>query len=212
MPGSRPHPLTAALAVFLALGLAAPARGGTDWSGVDSQALRRLTARGPLVAVTELPNGKLDRATAAIFIDAPPDKVAAAMTDFAHYPEFMPQVEKAEVLDRTATSALVAYTLKFEVGIFSKRIRYRTRYEFPSPHEASYRLVEGDFARNEGGWSLRPVGDGNQTILFYSNFTDLSRLGPVVGALLKQPSMEMAIATSGVAVLVKTVKKRAEGG
>lgn len=198
--------LTAALAAA-----PGPSAAG-DWDALDAETLKALTAGGPLIAVRQDAAGALEMATAATVIDAPPDRVAATMLAFAEYPAFMPQVEKAEVVSRDPASVVVDFTLKFELGALAKRVRYRLHYELVPGGEVRFRMVQGDLARNDGGWTLRAIDGGRRTILFYSNRSEMGRVGPVVDSLLEKPSMQLAIATSGVAVLVGSVKKRVEGG
>lgn len=101
-----------------------------------------------------------------IEIDVPPEAVMGVVTDFAAYPQFLPEMESCEILRSTADEWDVRFTVKIV-----KRLRYTLRLRKVNEHQVRWSLVDGVFKSNEGGWDLTPSSDGSRTHAVY--FIDL---------------------------------------
>jgi len=186
--------------------LAAPAL-ALDIESLDTNTIAALTLEGPLVVIDESTDGGLEMAVAATVIDAPPHVVWDTLLDFDSYPQWMPQVVEC-VADDATDAQRVETTLEFNL-VITKKVRYLLEYRDQGDFRMEYSLVEGDFARNEGYWVVRPFG-GGQSILYYANYVDYSSMNLLRAFLKRQPSLELALGASGVAVIVKSVKQRVE--
>ncbi len=179
-----------------------------DIESLDPATIVELTAEGPLVVLDDTDDGRLEMATAAVAIDASPDRVWAVLVDFESYPEWMPQVTEARVLSADGPNTQVELLLEFNL-VITKKIGYALEYRDRGNLRMEYSLVEGDFSTNEGYWVVLPHG-ANQSILYYANYVDYTSMNLLRAFLKRQPSLELALGASGVAVIVRSVKQRVE--
>ena len=195
-----------ALLLCLTILLATPAL-ALDIESLDSNTIAALTLDGPLVVIDESSSGGLEMAVAATVIDATPQKVWDTLVDFGSYPQWMPQVVECVTVDG-AEPQTVETTLEFTL-VITKKVSYRLEYRDRGNFRMEYSLVDGDFASNEGYWVVRPFGTG-RSILYYANYVDYSSMNLLRAFLKRQPSLELALGASGVAVIVRSVKQRVE--
>lgn len=90
-----------------------------------------------------------------VTIHAPPNAVMAVVTDFARYPDFLPEMEDVEVL-------LVepgAWEVRFTVRVI-RQLSYTLRLVQADALTLRWSLLEGVFRSNDGGWSLAPGPEG----------------------------------------------------
>jgi len=178
-----------------------------DIESLDADTIAALTREGPLVVIDESTGGGLEMAVAATVIDAPPQVVWDTLVDFESYPQWMPQVVDCTPI-AGEDGQRVETTLEFNL-VITKKVNYLLEYRDLGDFRMEYSLVEGDFARNEGYWVVRPYGSG-QSILYYANYVDYSSMNLLRAFLRRQPSLELALGASGVAVIVRSVKQRVE--
>jgi ribosome-associated toxin RatA of RatAB toxin-antitoxin module len=91
----------------------------------------------------------------SIDIDAPIAVVQAVITDFASYPRFVPHVESTEILHTDPADPL-RQQVRFTINLL-KRIRYTLDLRSNRDGGLEWSLVEGPFARNDGGWRLQAL-------------------------------------------------------
>jgi coenzyme Q-binding protein COQ10 len=194
--------------VVLAAVLTATPATALDIESLDPATIVALTADGPLVAIDETADGRLEMATAAVTINASPDRVWDVLADFESYPEWMPQTTAVSVLESGAGTQKVALILEFNL-VITKKVGYTIEYRDRGNHRMEYSLVDGDFSRNEGYWVVHPHGAA-QSILYYANYVDYTSMNLLRAFLKRQPSLELALGASGVAVIVRSVKERVE--
>ncbi|MFT3811750.1 MAG: type II toxin-antitoxin system RatA family toxin [Acidovorax sp.] len=87
-----------------------------------------------------------------------PEEMFALVTDVAHYPDFLPWCDRAQVLEQDAEG------MTAEVGIAMAGLRqsFTTRNTHEPGRRVQMQLVKGPFSHLEGDWHFRPVGDGQQ--------------------------------------------------
>lgn len=74
--------------------------------------------------------------------------------DYERYPEFLPEVVGAKVLERSGEQAHV----QFDINLM-KRFQYTLLFDHPKPNELSWKLVSSDFFKcNDGRWVLESRG------------------------------------------------------
>lgn len=138
----------------------------------------------------------MPQAQRTIVVDVPPEKLLEVINDFDSYPEFLPEVKKISVSNRTANSADVTY----EIDVI-KRIQYTVRV-VNEGMTVRWSLVKGDMMKkNEGSWQLRPEGEG-RTHATYSLELGLSGLIP--------SSITTKLAETSLPALLQNFKNRAE--
>lgn len=90
-------------------------------------------------------------ATRQIRIGAPIDRVWGAISDFAHYPEFVPGVLACRVVGSGAGARHVEY----EVDLGIRRVRYVLAVREEPPRRLAWSLLRGElFTRSDGSWEL----------------------------------------------------------
>lgn len=151
-------------AILLPL-LAAPAAGGPDES-------RRLAAGEVLVAFAGTsPRDAIGRGV----IEAPPERVWRALTDYAHWEEFMPFLERSEWRHGTRESFQVM-DLPAPFGVRRFRVRF-TEGRDATPEGTVWRIAwssvpgSGDVRDHHGAWTLKTFGPG-RTLASCRLYTD----------------------------------------
>ncbi len=104
----------------------------------------------------------MPRASHSVEIDAPPAQVMAALTDFASYPSFLPELEAAEVLRQSADGWEVRFRLQL-----IRDLGYTLQLTRSGERLLRWTLLEGVFKSNEGGWTLTPLDGGARTLARY---------------------------------------------
>lgn len=117
----------------------------------------------PEIAVTEAAG--IYRVTAAFTVLAPPDRVAAVLTDYERIPEFMPDVKTSQVLERSDSGLVVEQEAAAKFMLFTKRIHLVLDV---SADRGTIRFRDRcgkSFAQYEGAWRLS--GSGETTTVIY---------------------------------------------
>ena len=78
----------------------------------------------------------------------------AAITDFEHYPKFLPEVVSSKA---QATKSLGVVRVTFEIEVV-KRFEYVLEFKIEGADLVSWKLVESNFFKtNQGKWQLKSV-------------------------------------------------------
>jgi ribosome-associated toxin RatA of RatAB toxin-antitoxin module len=153
--------------------------------------------------------------TAKAQFDVPPARVFAVISDYTHYPEFMPYVEKSEIIRREGMGETWVFQQLALPFISDRYYTIKLRNESSRPAEGIYRIEwellpahasirrgEGEPMRvDTGSWYLQPVNDGRGTRVTYFVHAD-------PGGQLSDWIINMAN-TSAVPDVIMAVKKRA---
>ncbi|HVT16592.1 MAG TPA: SRPBCC family protein [Thermoanaerobaculia bacterium] len=158
-------------------GRAAPSAVATPAAG-PSDEMRRLAAGEVLIAARTVGPGSLAEQVARGVIDAPPERVYCAVTDFAHYREFMPFVHRSDAATERDGSVVSfqSLDLPFPVGNRYYKIRATSRVEESGGTRAwrtswSYIPGTGNVTAHRGSWSLVEFGAG-RTLAACTLYTD----------------------------------------
>lgn len=84
-----------------------------------------------------------------------PAQIFALVDDFERYPEFLPGVVGAQLLERKTEELLGSLTIE-RAGI---RESFTTRNLLYPPQRMDMQLVEGPFKTLEGTWHFLPIND-----------------------------------------------------
>jgi coenzyme Q-binding protein COQ10 len=138
--------------------------------------------------------------TRTIEIDAPLEKVFAAITDFENYPKFLGQLGMTGV--EVTSSRPGEKTVRHAVRKMGSTINYTLRYRLEPPHQVSWSFVEGQFMKdNHGSWRLEKVDDSHTR----ATYTVEVKFG-----LLVPGSLVNALISNELPQLMEAFKKRAE--
>ncbi len=185
-----------------------------DDPGIDRNTLAKLMTDGELLMVRENPAGRLQMITGGIRIGRAIEAVYDTITDYAHYPQFMPSTEECEPLTANGNVRDIRYVIKFKFLIFSWSVEYVWRQTYNPCQDITWRLLSskgGKIREVLGSWRLYPLDDGKQTAAFYSIYSDVSNVVPGLSRFLaKDPSIEAAINVAACIMVLHAVKKRTE--
>ena len=148
-------------------------------------------------------------AESRLTINASPDVVYAAARDsIEKLPEFLPNVDSIEVLEREANRAVSKWAGKVQTP-FGAPVRFSWTEEDLWDDETltcAFNQTEGDFDQYEGSWRFAADGDGCETHLAISFAKNIPGLGPLIQNLLQTKVQEMCNET------LEGLKRMVEGG
>jgi ribosome-associated toxin RatA of RatAB toxin-antitoxin module len=84
-----------------------------------------------------------------------PAQMFALVDDFARYPEFLPWVSKAALLERTDSERIG----RLEVSRSGLNEQFTTRNLVTPPHRLEMKLLDGPFRVLEGVWTFDAIAD-----------------------------------------------------
>src|SRR5687768_12129292 len=97
-----------------------------------------------------------------VLIDAPMARVYSVITDYAKYPEFLPEMKEVQVLSRHDGVVVVRFELELLM-----RVSYTLRLIEDPPTSLRWSLEDAKMlAENDGGWKL--VDEAGKTRATYS--------------------------------------------
>lgn len=113
-------------------------------------------------------------------IPAPPERVYAVAKEIERFPEFMPNVEKVEILARDGARVTSRWVARVEE--FNRFIKWVEQDEWnDETRVCRFHATEGDWAKYDGVWGFEGHADGTRA---YINL-DFDFNVPLIGALLK---------------------------
>ena len=132
-----------------------------------------------------------------VIFAAKPQDVFEVLTDFESYPEFIPEVSYARIVEETDAYTVIDFRINLGRS-FSYTLKFTTK-----PYQwVRWTYVRGDFRSNEGSWTLEPKGPHTEAT--YRLALDLGRLVPKF--------VMTALAGFGLSSLLSKYKKRVESG
>jgi ribosome-associated toxin RatA of RatAB toxin-antitoxin module len=108
-----------------------------------------------------------DTSTQSIVIDAPPDRVAAVIADFARYPEWVEAMKSIEILEEYEDG--YASQVRFTIDAGPLVDEYTLQYEYAEDlSRVEWRLVAPSKMQKEqiGSYDVEPNGDGTSTVTY----------------------------------------------
>lgn len=139
--------------------------------------------RGRIVLRALPPDGRKGRTYEALgLVQGSLDEIAAVLTDFDRYPEFMPSVSAVRLCERAEPCAVIETTLRLPLGV---KKQYRLRYTSQRDEtwfELSWEMVpwpelkpSRTIADTSGFWFVRPFDAAGQ-IVVYRVYSDPGRV------------------------------------
>ena len=170
---SKVTPLVLAAFVFL-LPAASVSAGQSATTGLTADELARMEHGGVVVKAETSPAGDDARAArikAYCVVNKPPAAVWAVMLNYQTFHEFMPRLERVEVLEKTKDAMKVTQTVRGPLGL----IRYTLDLTFKrAQRTVSWALDKSrkhDIADTFGAWEFLPYRQG-KTIVRYTTTVD----------------------------------------
>jgi ribosome-associated toxin RatA of RatAB toxin-antitoxin module len=143
-----------------------------------------------------------DSSTQSITVNASVEEVAAVITDFASYPEWVGAVQTVEVLQRYPDGSASQVRFVIDAGVV--RDDYVLEYAYAGDQSRiEWHLVRGETQKSQqGSYDLVDNGDGTTTVT-YTLAIELSI--PMLG-MFKRKAEKVIMDTA-----LKELKKRTEG-
>jgi ribosome-associated toxin RatA of RatAB toxin-antitoxin module len=157
-----------------------------------------------IIRLVETPKSAVKTAEALFFVKGSPRTCLSVVSDFEHYPEFMPNIRSVEFVEKK--DSCLVYRFSFKVGIWT--IRYCNSFNQRAFDNGGYTLewdyVNGDLKETTGSWDIRPSDDrAGYSIVRYRIFIDTGMFVPRwVSDLLTAKSIPKMI--KAIAKRVKT--------
>jgi ribosome-associated toxin RatA of RatAB toxin-antitoxin module len=125
----------------------------------------------------------MDRVEAEILILADPDAVYAVAKDIERFPEFMPDVERVAVLERSGDRVVSDW-----VGVvreFNRKIAWveEDRWD-DGARRCDFAMVSGDWDKYQGAWTFDPAPEGTLVKLALDFELNVPLIGPLIKGLL----------------------------
>jgi len=100
-----------------------------------------------------------DQATQRATIAVTPERLFETVTDFEHYPEWVPDLKSVEVVSRDSEGR--ALEVRYRAAAMGRSTSYTLRYDYGgAPRSLSWKLVEGDIMRRlDGSYGFAEVPD-----------------------------------------------------
>ena len=157
-------------------------------------------AEFPDVETGDAPWGMFGRSVwAKVWVAAPPAAVFAVLTDYERFAEFMPLVDRVEVLERGPRHAVLRFHMTylrwFDIQQTDRRVLY-------PPRRIAYDGVAGVLKAVKGDWKLAPERGGTRVTYTADVDPGVPVPGALTGALVKR----------GLPGLLDGVRRRTESG
>src|SRR5262249_54204601 len=134
-----------------------------------------LAPASTLVSVRRAPDGHGAQVHVSAVLDAPIEDVQAVIGNFPGYPEWFPTLQS--VHRRAPGQFDAVFRLPWPLKTVRERLAFATE-QLAGAIVIRWHQIEGDFARDEGRWTLRAV-DGGRTALRYDSLLQFRRWVPV---------------------------------
>lgn len=161
-------------ASVLLLQAASLGAGESATTGLTAGELTKMEKGGVVVKTDTYPTGDGTRGAkvkAYCIINKPPDVAWAVMLDYHKFDEFMPRLEKVEVLEKTTSTMKVTETVRVPLGVISYTIDLIFT---PAQRTVTWTLDKSrkhDIADTFGTWEFLPYSQ-DKTILRYTTTLD----------------------------------------
>lgn len=104
----------------------------------------------------------MTKVSRSIIINSPIEKVFDVVSNFAVYPEFLPETKNVTIEKKTPTEVVAEFTLKVMTNI-----RYTLKLKLKRPSSITWNLVEGQMMKhNDGSWKFKKLAGGKTQAVY----------------------------------------------
>jgi ribosome-associated toxin RatA of RatAB toxin-antitoxin module len=132
-------------------------------------------ATGEVVVQTRKVAGvDLPEAIVTAVVDSPPAKVWAVVSDCARYKKTMPRIAESRLVSQNGNKVVCEVTVAMPFPLSNlTSLNEATHTVGPPTWERKWHLIKGDYARNDGSWTLTPYNaEGTRTKVVYRVLAD----------------------------------------
>ncbi len=139
-------------------------------------------------------------AEAVFLIKSNPETVFKIVTDFNHYPEFMPNITAVIPAEKTAENCTYKFTLKVALWDINYTLILKSDIK-DGVYSLNWEYVEGDIRDTSGSWEIRRYGKNDDcSMILYRVRTDPGRFVP--------DWVADRLSTRSIPDMIKAVRKR----
>ena len=149
----------------------------------------------------------MPRVESSVIINANVDKVFALARDIEQFPEFMPDVRKVTILERSPdgnrlVSEFVGYIKDFRVTM-----KWTEEDEWDAQAKTCrFKLVKGDFKSYSGVWTFEEADGGTR----FTSIIDFEYEIPLIGPIIK--TLVARLMKQNVDNMLEAIKAKSENG
>jgi len=146
---------------------------------------------------------------AGIMIDAPAEQVFSVLTDYTHYPSFVPMTDAVEVKKIRDNFVRVDFHLNVQMSFLKYRIDYGVYHNWRPPFRSDWAHAFGEFGINCGFAELIPTADGKRTMFFYAVYSQ-PQSAFLKSIYAREPTVEVMTSLSTAIMFVRAMKAQSE--
>ena len=149
----------------------------------------------------------MPRVESSVFIKSDVDKVFALAKDIEAFPQFMPDIKKVTILEKSSDgnrlkSEFVGYIKDFKITM-----KWVEEDEWDEQAKTcKFKLVKGDFKSYSGLWTFEAVDGGTK----YTSVIDFEYEIPLIGPIIK--TLVARLMKQNVEDMLSAIKTKAESG
>ena len=149
----------------------------------------------------------MPRVESSVLINGGVDKVFALAKDIEAFPQFMPDLKKVTILERSPdgnhlTSEFVGYIKDFRITL-----KWTEEDEWDEQaRTCRFKLVKGDFKSYSGVWTFEAADGGTK----YTSVIDFEYEIPLIGPIIK--TLVARLMKQNVDNMLAAIKQKAETG
>jgi ribosome-associated toxin RatA of RatAB toxin-antitoxin module len=130
-----------------------------------------------------------------------PDELRAIIVAVDKYPEFLPEVKRVELKEKSESALLATFFVEVKFSGIEVKTEYTVRYTL-APRDISWVLVSSPtLTKNEGRWKLEETADG-ETKAHYE--------AEIVTSLQIPPDLQKLFADQELPKMMQRFRDRAE--
>jgi ribosome-associated toxin RatA of RatAB toxin-antitoxin module len=131
-----------------------------------------------VIRLVETPSSNLKTAEAVFIVKGAPQTCLKVVSDFGHYPQFMPNIVASELVEKK--DSCVTFSFGFRVALWT--IRYTNLFRqrvFDDSSELDWSYVNGDLKETRGSWKIRRCpGKPGYSVVRYKAFINTGMFVP----------------------------------
>jgi ribosome-associated toxin RatA of RatAB toxin-antitoxin module len=130
-----------------------------------------------------------------------PDELRAIIVAVDKYPEFLPEVKRVELKEKSESALLATFYVEVKFSGIEVKTEYTVRYTL-APREISWVLVSSPtLTKNEGRWQLEETADGETKAQYEAE---------IVTSLQIPPDLQKLFADQEMPKMMQRFRDRAE--
>lgn len=179
---------------------------------IEKEVILSLLKRGQLIIINQHSKKTKWLVTGGMLANARPETLFKVITDMPNYSKFMPMTEGAKATplgDPNIVDLNLTLKLKVVKMIPAIPMNFSVLHYHRPPYRSDWTYLNGNFERNDGYYQFVPVGDGSQTMIFYTLYS-LVRIPLVKNMFANDPNLELVMNMSTAAMVTRALKNRAE--